>query len=106
MAHTLILLLEGKGRWVSLSSRPAWSSEQAPGQPGIHREALSQKKKKKKKSYFLYECLLACVYVLECMPSACRKKAGEGTGVYATGVTGDYELQCGCWQPNPSGLLQ
>jgi hypothetical protein len=27
----------------SLSSRPAWSTEWAPGQPGLHRETLSQK---------------------------------------------------------------
>jgi ribosomal protein L12E/L44/L45/RPP1/RPP2 len=30
-----------------LSSRPAWST--VPGQPGLHRETLSQKTKKKKK---------------------------------------------------------
>ena len=32
-----------------LSSRPAWSTEGVPGQPGLHREALSQKKENKKK---------------------------------------------------------
>jgi hypothetical protein len=32
-----------------LSSRPAWSTEWVPGQPGLHRETLSQKKNKKKK---------------------------------------------------------
>jgi hypothetical protein len=32
-----------------LSSKPAWSTEGVPGQPGLHRETLSQKKKKKKK---------------------------------------------------------
>jgi hypothetical protein len=32
-----------------LSSRPAWSTKWFPGQPGLYREALSQKKKKKKK---------------------------------------------------------
>jgi hypothetical protein len=31
----------------SLSSRPAWSTEWVSGQPGLHRETLSQKKKKK-----------------------------------------------------------
>jgi hypothetical protein len=36
-----------------LSSRPAWSKEWVPGQPGLHRETLSQKKKKKKKVLFL-----------------------------------------------------
>ena len=28
-----------------LSLRPAWSSEQVPGQPGLHRETLSGGKK-------------------------------------------------------------
>jgi hypothetical protein len=28
-----------------LSSRPAWSTEQVPGQPGLHRETLSRKTK-------------------------------------------------------------
>jgi hypothetical protein len=31
-----------------LSSRPAWSREWVPGQPGLHRETLSQKKTKTK----------------------------------------------------------
>jgi hypothetical protein len=31
-----------------LSSRPAWSTEWVPGQPGIHRETLSWKNKTKK----------------------------------------------------------
>jgi hypothetical protein len=59
-----------------LSSRPAWSTEWGPGQPGLHRETLSQKtkkkKKKKKKSYhhhwatnsndnFLYCLLFMCL---------------------------------------------
>jgi hypothetical protein len=29
-----------------LSSRPAWSTKRVPGQPGLHRETLSQKKTK------------------------------------------------------------
>jgi hypothetical protein len=29
-----------------LSSRPPWSTEWVPGQPGLHRETLSQKKQK------------------------------------------------------------
>jgi hypothetical protein len=32
-----------------LSSRPAWSTERVPGQPGLHRETLSQKTKQKTK---------------------------------------------------------
>jgi hypothetical protein len=31
-----------------LSSRPAWSTEWVPGQPGLHRETLSGKQKNKK----------------------------------------------------------
>jgi hypothetical protein len=34
-----------------LSSRPAWSTKWVPGQPGLHRETLSQKTKKKKKVF-------------------------------------------------------
>jgi hypothetical protein len=32
-----------------LSSRPTWSTERVPGQPGLQREILPRKKKKKKK---------------------------------------------------------
>jgi hypothetical protein len=32
-----------------LSSRPAWSTKLVPGQPGLHRETLSQKNKQKTK---------------------------------------------------------
>jgi hypothetical protein len=33
---------------VYLSSRPAWSTERVPGQPGLYRETLSQKTKQNK----------------------------------------------------------
>jgi hypothetical protein len=33
-----------------LSSRPAWSTKLVPGQPGLHREMLSQKTKTKTKN--------------------------------------------------------
>jgi hypothetical protein len=33
-----------------LSSRPAWSTEWVPGQPGLHRETLSRKTKKTKQN--------------------------------------------------------
>jgi hypothetical protein len=36
--------LGSRGRRISVNSRPAWSTEQVPGQPGLHSEALSQKK--------------------------------------------------------------
>jgi hypothetical protein len=32
-----------------LSSRPAWSTEWVPGQPGLYRETLSRKQKQKQK---------------------------------------------------------
>jgi hypothetical protein len=32
-----------------LSSRPAWSTEWVPGQPGLHRETLSRRNKKNQK---------------------------------------------------------
>jgi hypothetical protein len=32
-----------------LSSRPAWSTEWVPGQPGLHRKTLFQKKKQTNK---------------------------------------------------------
>ena len=38
----------------SLSSRPAWSTERVPGQPGLHRETLSLKKKKNNCLLFQY----------------------------------------------------
>jgi hypothetical protein len=37
--------LGGRGRWISKSSRPAWSTEWVPGQPGLDSETLSQKNK-------------------------------------------------------------
>jgi hypothetical protein len=46
-----------------LSSRPAWSTERAPGQTGLHRGTLSQKTKQKPKKKIL---LLMCVYVYVC----------------------------------------
>jgi hypothetical protein len=33
-----------------LSSRPAWSTKWAPGQPGLYRETLSQKTKQQQRS--------------------------------------------------------
>jgi hypothetical protein len=39
---------EAEAGWF-LSSRPAWSTEWGPGQPGLHRETLSRKNKNKTK---------------------------------------------------------
>jgi len=40
--------LEGKGRQISMSLRPAWFTERVPRQPGPHRENLSEKTKQNK----------------------------------------------------------
>ena len=36
-----------RGRWISVSSKPAWSIEQVLGQPELHRETLFQRKQTK-----------------------------------------------------------
>ena len=33
--------LGGRGKWVSVSSRPTWSTERLLGQPRLHKETLS-----------------------------------------------------------------
>jgi hypothetical protein len=37
--------LGGRGRWISVSSRPSWFTDRIPGQPRLHRETLSPRKK-------------------------------------------------------------
>ena len=49
MAHTFNLSTWEAEAGGFLSSRLAWSTECVPGQPGLHRETLSQNTKKKKK---------------------------------------------------------
>jgi hypothetical protein len=41
----------GSGAGGSLSSRPAWSTEWVPGQPGLHRETLSHNKTKQQQKW-------------------------------------------------------
>jgi hypothetical protein len=38
---------ETEAKWISMSSMPAWSTEQVPEQPRLHRETLSQQNKTK-----------------------------------------------------------
>jgi hypothetical protein len=45
--HTPLIPALGAEAGRFLSSRPVWSTEFVPGQPGIHRETLSQKNKTK-----------------------------------------------------------
>lgn len=48
---------EVRGRWISVSVRLAWSTKKVPGQPGVHREALSSKPKHTQAKDFMYgEC--------------------------------------------------
>lgn len=45
---------------MSVSSRPAWSSEGVSGQPGVHRETLYRKTNKQKEFFMLLSlCLLS-----------------------------------------------
>jgi hypothetical protein len=41
-------LPKGSGTWISLSLRPAWSTELVPEEPGLHSETLSQQTKQNK----------------------------------------------------------
>jgi hypothetical protein len=50
LAHAFISSTQELAAGRSLSSRPAWFTKQVPGQPGLHRETLFQKKKKKNKN--------------------------------------------------------
>jgi hypothetical protein len=49
VAHAFNPSTQEAGAGGFLSSRPAWSTKWGPGQPGLHRETLSQKTKQKKR---------------------------------------------------------
>jgi hypothetical protein len=49
MAHTFNPSTQDTETGKSLSSRPAWSTKQVPGQQGLCRETLSQKHQNKSK---------------------------------------------------------
>jgi hypothetical protein len=71
-----------------LSSRPAWSTEWVPGQPGLHRETLSQKNqkkktKKKKKKKILYVCGVVCTH--EHSFHGSQQMASKSPGAEVTG---------------------
>jgi len=46
-----------------LSSRPAWSTKWVPGQPGLHRETLSEKNKTKQKRKKYWEVKSRCIKI-------------------------------------------
>lgn len=49
--------MEGRGRWIPVSSRPIWSTKEVAGQPGLHREALSQTNERKIPSQYYINSL-------------------------------------------------
>jgi hypothetical protein len=61
-----------------LSSRPAWSTEWVPGQPGLYRETLSQKKKKKRKISIYIKLVRNNVMtaLTDCLPNEALKRTG------------------------------
>jgi hypothetical protein len=59
-----------------LSSRPAWSTKWAPGQPGLYRETLSRKTKTKL-FYFMCMCF---AYMYICVPYVCLMPKEERRG--------------------------
>jgi hypothetical protein len=48
-----------RGRWISASLRPAWSTERVPQQPGLHREILSQTNKNNRPASASNHCCLS-----------------------------------------------
>jgi hypothetical protein len=36
-----------RGKWISVNLKPAWSTDQIPGQPGLHSDTLFLKNKNK-----------------------------------------------------------
>jgi hypothetical protein len=61
-----------------LSSRPAWSTEKVPGQPGLYRETLSRKtnKQKTKPLYQKMQAETTCVGSLLCSQFPSEKATG------------------------------
>ena len=45
--------LGGRGRWMLVSTRPAWSTWRVPGQPGLHSHSVSNRNQANKKPLHL-----------------------------------------------------
>jgi hypothetical protein len=79
-----------------LSSRPAWSTEWVPGQPGLYRETLSQKNKNKKKRLRLKLIILcaqfpkAHVYLVQSLRAS--RQSYLNTSLYYMGNYSNYML--------------
>jgi hypothetical protein len=85
-----------------LSLRPAWSTEWVPGQAGLHREILSQKKKKRLLGLFIMFwavwCLVLCVCVCVCIWYSWGLHAGQALYHWATSSAGSLWTHV-CWKP-------
>jgi hypothetical protein len=64
--------------------RPAWSTKWIPGQPGLYKETLSQKKKKKKK-------VLNWVWWHTLNPSTLEEEAGESLSSWPAWSTNRFQ---------------
>jgi hypothetical protein len=71
-----------------VSSRPAWSTEQIPGQPGLYRKILSRKTK-------LSEYVCTCLHV--CMLT-CHSSCVAVRGQLVSSVSPKMELRSSAWQ--------
>lgn len=60
----------GRGRRVSLSSRPTWSTKKVPRQPGIHRRSLSRKTNKSRKRHSKYPLISKSTKFTKTLPRA------------------------------------
>ena len=61
-AHLISTLREQRQADLCEFEEPAWSTEKVPGQPGLHRETLSQKNKNKKhlvSNVFLFTAIIS-----------------------------------------------
>jgi hypothetical protein len=58
-----------------LSSRPAWSTKRAPGQPGLYRETLSLKKKKRLNNCYIGNRRLALNWQLRSVSNTWHEQA-------------------------------
>jgi hypothetical protein len=81
-----------------LSSRPAWSTERVPGQPGLHRETLSQKTQKKR-VYVFKRMRNLCglfgfkIHASEARVCICLLVEGLSLGTYSVGSILTSRLQ-------------
>ena len=93
-----------RDRKISVSLRPAWSTEWVPGQSlELHRKTLSPHTKYKQR-YMYMNALPTCMYIHHtydwCLQSP------EDIRSPGTGVTHSCELPCGYWELNQGPLQE